>query len=187
MPLDERGEFAWPCRLGFETVREGRCIVVSVPESCRDLSETHTILIEQGGVRSAKYVPAHALDAQRAEGLAQGVEGIDVRKIHREVEFLEQFVGAWLKGYDALTVGRLGGVGASPAVLGTPDVEVTVPDVLPAEGDSLPEPQASEEHEFGHTVPWMVKHLDGFVELRDRDVVPPLADPGDARARRWNW
>jgi hypothetical protein len=158
-----------------------------MPETGGDVTEAESVLIKQGGVGVAEYVPAHALDAQRAEGLAQGVEGIDVRKVHREVEFLKQFVGAWLKGYDALTVGRLGGVGASPPVGGASDVEVPVPDVLPAEGDSLPEAQAREEHEFSDEIPGMVEYLDDLIELRDRDLMPPLPDSGDARARRWNW
>jgi hypothetical protein len=187
MPREQFVQISGRAEFTDEGVLERLCVVVPMSEPCRDLAQAKSILIEQGGVRVAEYVPRHVLDVEGAEGSTERMARLAVRAHQGQIKILKDELRALGERYDTLARARLGAVDTTPHVFGARDVKVTVTNVPWVEREGLTDPQPREQTEQRDVVPRFRQLLDDYEKLAHRDVVPAPPVTGDAAPLRWKW
>jgi hypothetical protein len=187
MPREEFVQISGRAEFTDEGVLETLRVVVPMSEPCRDLAEAKSILIEQGGVRVAEYVPAHVLDVEGAEGSTERMARLAVRAHQGQIKILKDELRALGERYDTLARACLRAIDTAAHVLGATNMQETVADILGLEREGLTDPQPSEQAEQRDTVPRFTELLNDYEKLAHRDVVaaPPVA--WYPAARRWKW
>jgi hypothetical protein len=187
MPREEFVQISGRAEFTDEGVLETLRVVVPMSEPCRDLAQAKSILIEQGGVRVAEYVPAHVLDVEGAEGSTERMARLAVRAHQGQIKILKDELRALGERYDTLARTCLGAVHTATHVPGATDVKETCAEVIWPKRKNLPDPQPCEQADHSDMVPGFVELLDYYEKLAHRDVVaaPPVA--WYPAARRWKW
>jgi hypothetical protein len=170
-----------------EGVLQRLCVVVPMPEPRRDLAEAQSVLIEQGGVRVAEYVPRHVLDVEGAEGGTERMARLAIRAHQGQIKILKDELRALGERYDTLARARLGTVDTPAHVPGAPYVQVPGTNIVWLEREDFPDPEPRQQADHSDMVPGFTKLLDYYEQLAHRDVVPSPPVTGDAAARRWKW
>jgi hypothetical protein len=170
-----------------EGVLESLSVVVPMSEPCRDLAKAKSVLIEQGGVRVAEYVPRHVLDVEVTEGSTERMARLAVRAHQGQIKILKDELRALGERYDTLARACFGAVDPAAHVPGPPDVQESGTNVFRNERQDFAYPKPSEQADHSDMVPGFVELLDYYEKLAHRDVVaaPPVA--WYPAARRWKW
>jgi hypothetical protein len=187
VPREEFVQISGRAEFTDEGVLEALRIVVPMSEPCRNLAEAQTILVEQGGVRVAEYVPRHVLDVEVTEGSTERMARLAIRAHQGQIKILKDELRALGERYDTLARTRLRAIDTAAHVLGATNMQETVADILGLEREGLPDPQPCEEAEQRDAVPRFTELLNDYEKLAHRDVVPTPPVAGDAAPLRWKW
>ena len=187
MPPEQLTQLTWGARLRLERVAEGHRVVVSMPESVGDLTQACSVLLEQGDVCVAEYVPREAMFLHWTERFVEYAARLGVADIDGEVEGIENFLRSLIERNQAFATACLRAVHRALPVPGAPHMQEPVSDVPILDREGLPDPEAGQEAQLGEEAPLSRHAPDHPEQVADGDVVAAFPGDRDSAARRWKW